>query len=254
MGYRSVCGLLALGLAAVAAPVVAGTVRLAVAANFQPVVDELVGPFERASGHRLLVTGGSTGKLAAQIEQGAPFDVLLAADAARPERLEQQGLAVAGSRFTYARGRLVLWSATRGQRLGAHTLRSAAFAHLAIADPVAAPYGAAAIEVLSKLGLSQRLAPKLVRGESIGQTYAFVASGAAEVGFVALSQVVRDEKGSRWLVPEELHAPIEQQAVLLAHAADAGAARSFLAFLRGSDARRVVHGFGYEVPEAAPGH
>lgn len=253
---RGVCGFLAL---AFAGPLAAGTVRVAVAANFQPVVDQLAPAFERASGHRLVVTGGSTGKLAAQIEQGAPFDVLLAADAARPLRLEQQGLVVAGSRFTYARGRLVLWSATAGQKLGPETLRRASFSHLAIADPVAAPYGAAAIDVLGKLGLYSRLAPRLVRGESIGQAYAFVASGAAELGLVALSQVVQDDQGgkpsgSRWLVPAALHAPIEQQAVLLARAADGEASRAFLAFLRAPEARGVIRSFGYELPGGAPGH
>lgn len=246
--HRRVCGFLALALAG-AMPVTAGSVRVAVAANFQPVVDRLAPAFDRASGHRLVVTGGSTGKLAAQIEQGAPFDVFLAADAARPLRLEQQGLAVAGSRFTYARGRLVLWSATPGQKLGPETLRRAAFAHLAIADPVAAPYGAAAVDVLVELGLYSRLAPKLVRGESIGQTYAFVASGAAELGFVALSQVMDDGKGSRWIVPAALHAPVDQQAVLLARAADGEAARAFLAFLRAPEARRVIQSFGYELPK-----
>jgi molybdate transport system substrate-binding protein len=224
------------------------TVRVAVAANFEPVVRALEPSFTAHTGHTLAITSGATGKLATQIEQGAPFDVLLAADAERPRRLEEQGIAVRGSRFTYARGRLVLWSPQAGQHLGPETLRAARFAHLAVADPVAAPYGAAAVDVLTHLGLYHALQPKLVRGESIGQTYAFVASGAAELGFVALSQVAEQARGSRWEVPETLHEPIDQQAVLLANTDEPVAARAFLEMLRSPEARAVIRRFGYGLP------
>jgi molybdate transport system substrate-binding protein len=231
-----------------ATPAVAATVRVAVAANFAPVLEEIAPAFAAASGHRLLVSTGSTGKLAAQVEQGAPFDVLLAGDAERPLHLVRGGHALAASRFTYARGRLVLWSARAGRRLGPQTLRRGDFAHLAIASPQAAPYGAAALEAMRRLGVLARLEPKLVRGESIGQTFSFVASGAAELGFVARSQLADGEQGTRWLVPASLHAPIEQQAVLLVRTTEPAAARSFLAWLRGGDARRTIERFGYELP------
>jgi molybdate transport system substrate-binding protein len=241
----------ALPVVAAASPVSAATIRVAVAANFQPALQALAGPFRASSGHELLMSAGSSGKLAAQVEQGAPFDVFLSADDERPRHLVERGLAVGASRFTYARGRLVLWSAREGWTLGPEVLRGGDFHHLAIASPEAAPYGAAALEVLDRLGALRRVEPRLVRGESIGQTFAFVASGAAEIGFVALSQLEgppRPAAGSRWLVPAELHAPIEQQAVLLTAAAEPAAARAFLAFLSGPEALRVLTAFGYEPP------
>ena len=240
----------ALGSAGSAA---AATVRVAVAANFQQPVEALAEPFRSATGHELAISAGSSGKLAAQIEQGAPFDVFLSADAERPAHLIARGAAVAGSRFTYARGRLVLWSARPGLALGPDFLRAGGFRHLAVANPRAAPYGAAALEVLARLGLRERLDAKLVRGESIGQTWTFVASAAAELGFVARSQVDGGAAqelrgGSFWVVPAELHTPIEQQAVLLAGAAQSAAARAFLTYLRGAEARRAIVAFGYEAP------
>lgn len=244
---RRLAGLLLAG--ALAGDVAHGAVvRLAVAANFAPVVAALADPYRAETGHELRTTAGATGKLAAQIEQGAPFDVFLAADAERPRQLEERGVAVRGSRFTYAWGRLVLWSAQPGQKLGPQTLRAGRFAHLAIADPVAAPYGLAAIDVMTRLGLYAALSPKLVRGESIGQTYAFVRSGAADLGFVAQSQLLDGVQGSRWLVPGAMHRPIEQQAVLLRESADANAAGAFLDFLRGAQARAIIRRFGYELP------
>jgi molybdate transport system substrate-binding protein len=241
-------GVVAALLVAGAAPGAAATLRVAVTASFQPALAAVAPRFTTATGHRLLVSAGSTGKLAAQVEQGAPFDVLLAADAERPRLLVSRGHAVAATRFTYARGRLVLWSARPGLRLGPDTLRRGAFGRLAIASPRAAPYGAAALEALGRLGVSPRLGARLVYGESVGQTFSFVASGAADLGFVALSQVVGREDGSRWLVPASLHSPIEHQAVLLSGAREPEAARALLRWLRGSEARAVIAGFGYAPP------
>jgi molybdate transport system substrate-binding protein len=223
---------------------------IAVAANFLEVVERLEGSFERESGHSVTLVGGSTGKLYAQIANGAPFDVFLAADQERPERLEREGLAVAGSRFTYAVGRLVLWSREPG-RLGsdgAATLKKGEFRMLAIANPALAPYGAAAQETLEALGLWEHLQGRIVMGETIGQAHALVASGNAELGFVALSSVLspqNESKGSRWDVPSHLHAPIRQDAVLLARAAGNSAARGFLDFLRTDQAKGVIESYGY---------
>jgi molybdate transport system substrate-binding protein len=248
--HRRLRGGVAVAMLALAGcgPATAATVRVAVAANFQPVLAELAPRFAAAGEHDLLVSAGPTGKLSAQVEQGAPFDVLLAADAERPRQLVARGHAVRGSRFTYARGRLVLWSARQGWQLGPPALRAGDFAHLAIANPESAPYGAAALEVLLALDLHQPLARKLVRGESVGQTFAFVDSGAAELGFLALSQVVDRAGGSRWLVPATLHSPIEQQAVLLTRAGEPEAARAFLRWLGEREAREVIRRFGYELP------
>lgn len=200
----------------------------------------------------MTVVAGSSGKLYAQIANGAPFDVFLSADQERPGRLEKEGLAVAGSRFTYATGRLTLWSAEPGRvgRDGAATLRRGEFRRLAIANPALAPYGAAAKQALEKLGLWDRFKDRIVMGETIGQAHAMVASGNAELGFVALSSVLSprtETKGSRWDVPGDLHAPIRQDAVLLSRAAGNPAARGFLAFLRSEKARGLIESFGYSI-------
>lgn len=229
------------------APARADEVRVAVAANFAPVLSQLAAPFAAATGHRLLISGGSSGKLYAQIVQGAPFDVLLSADAERPRRLEAQGQAVAGSRFTYARGRLVLWSAKPGlvDDRG-EVLRRGEFKRLALANPRIAPYGAAARDVLQALGLWEALRTRVVQGEDIGQTFQFVRTGNAKLGFVAWAQVkAQGEKGSFWLVPETLHRPIEQQAVLLARARYNKAARAFVDFLHTKPAREIIKRAGY---------
>lgn len=228
-------------------PARADDVRVAVAANFAPVVAQLTAPFAEATGHRLLISGGSSGKLYAQIAQGAPFDVLLSADAERPRRLEAQGLAVAGSRFTYARGRLVLWSPKPGvvDDRG-EVLQRGEFKRLALANPRIAPYGAAAQDVLQALGLWEALRARFVQGEDIGQAFQFVHTGNAELGFVAWAQVkAQGQTGSFWLVPETLHRPIEQQAVLLTRAGDSQAAQAFLDFLRSKPAREIIARAGY---------
>ena len=204
-GARSFFWLLLLGLSVAHAE----TVQVAVAANFAAPLKALTRDFEIESGHKLLMSAGATGKLFAQIKSGAPFDVLLAADSASPARLIQDVQAVASSRFTYATGRLVLWSAdAQGVDAQGEVLKTGHFKHLAIAAPKLAPYGAAAVQTLTALGLLGALTPRLVQGESIGQTYSFVATGNAELGFVALSQVVDNGKlrqGSGWIVPTPLH-------------------------------------------------
>jgi molybdate transport system substrate-binding protein len=225
---------------------------VAVAANFSEVVERLGKDFEGASGHELVFVFGSTGKLYAQIGNGAPFDVFLAADQERPELLEKEGLAVAGSRFTYAAGRLTLWSAEprRIGEDGAAVLRAGEFRLLAIANSDLAPYGAAAKQTLESLELWQGLEGKIVTGETIGQAHAMVASGNAELGFVALSYVLSPRNqtpGSRWDVPRELHSPIRQDAVLLSRAAGNPAARGFLDYLRTAEVKAVIETYGYGV-------
>ena len=232
----------------------AGEVTLAVAANFTDATRDLVKRFERTTGHGAKVSYGSTGKLYAQITHGAPFELFLAADVARPERAEAEGLAVAGSRFTYARGRLALWSPrddafNDGEAYLKEGALSGDLGRLALANPKTAPYGAAAWEVMQWLGVSMALRPKLVRGDSIAQAFQFVASGNTDAGFVALSQVKawRGESGSLWIVPEAYHTPIAQQAVLLERGRENPAAHAFLDFLRGPEAREVIRGYGYGI-------
>jgi molybdate transport system substrate-binding protein len=227
----------------------AAEVSVAVAANFAVPMQKIAAAFERDTGHRALLAFGSTGRFHAQIRNGAPFQVLLAADAQTPARLEQERLAVPGSRFTYATGRLVLWSATPGlvDERG-DVLRNPGRGKIAIADPKLAPYGAAALEVIRRLGLEASLQPRLVQGESIGQAYQFVSTGNAPLGFVALSQVMdhgRIPAGSAWIVPQELHAPIRQDAVLLAAGKDNLAAAALLAYLRSDAVRTIVVAHGY---------
>ena len=230
----------------------ADEVRVAVAANFATPLKTLAAEFEKESGHTLALSAGASGKLYAQIKSGAPFDVFLSADDETPARLEKEGDAVSGSRFTYAVGRLVLWSAQPNtvDAQGA-VLKTGNFKHLALAAPHLAPYGAAAVQTLTQLGLLAALQPRFVQGESIGQTYSFVGSGNAELGFVALSQVFengRINQGSGWIVPASLHEPLRQDAVLLTRSRDKAAARALLAFLQGSKARGLIRAFGYEAP------
>ena len=225
-------------------------VHVAVAANFAAPMKRLAADFEQGSGHKLLLSFGATGKFVAQIRNGAPFDVLLAADSASVQQLAQEQLVLAGTPFTYATGRLMLWSA-QGALVDAkgEVLKRQGFAHLAVAAPQLAPYGAAAMQTLTRLGLAEVLAPKLVQGESIAQTYSFVASGNAELGFVALSQVWENGaliKGSGWLVPATLHDPLRQQAALLSRAANHPGARALLQFLKTEAAKAVIRSFGYE--------
>jgi molybdate transport system substrate-binding protein len=232
--------------AAIAAPAFAAETQVAVAANFTEPAKEIAAAFAQATGHKASLSFGASGQFYAQIAHGAPYEVLLSADADRPEQAEKAGLGVAGTRFTYAVGRLVLYSKTPGLA-GPGALAAGRFEKLAIADPAAAPYGAAAVQTMRHLGLYDRLKPKLVTGASIAQAYQFVATGAAELGFVALSQVIAEPGGSRWVVPEADHAPIEQQAILLAPGRDNVAAKAFLAFLKGPKAKAIIRRYGYEV-------
>ncbi len=224
----------------------AAETTVAVAANFTAAAEEIGKAFETATGHDVTFTSGSTGQLFTQIGQGAPFDVFLAADQARPERAGAEGLADPATRFTYATGKLVLWSATPGLvDAGPAVLATPAVAHLAIANPATAPYGAAAVETIAALGLTDALAPKLVEGKSITQTYQFAVTGNAEAGFVALAQLAGQDDGSAWPVPEELYAPIRQDAVLLSRGAGNAAAEAFIAFLKGPEAQAIIEGYGY---------
>lgn len=227
----------------------AATVQVAVAANMAAPMQEIAAGFQAATGHRAVLALGSTGKLYAQVRHGAQFQVLVAADQETPARLEQEGLAARGSRFTYATGRLVLWSADAAavDAQGA-VLRQPPRGKLALADPRVAPYGAAAVATLTRLGVLQAWQPHLVQGESVGQAFQFAASGNARFGFVALSQVMaqgRIARGSAWIVPAQLHAPLQQDAVLLAPGAAAPAAKALLDYLRSDAARAVLRGYGY---------
>jgi molybdate transport system substrate-binding protein len=229
----------------------AGEVQVAVAANFAGPMDKLAEQFQKDTGHKAVVASGATGKFYAQIRNGAPFEVLLSADDETPARLEAEGQVVAKSRFTYAVGRLVLWSAKANyvDATGA-VLKTGAFTHLAIANPKTAPYGAAAVAVIDKLGLTARLQPRLVQGENIAQAFQFASTGNAELGFVAQAQVWRDAKftaGSGWIVPATMHAPIRQDAALLTRGAKNPAAQALLDYLRTDKAKALIRAYGYEV-------
>ena len=246
MGAALVLALLAAAFAA--APAQAADVQVAVAANFTEPAKEIAAAFKARTGRSVTLVFGSSGQFYAQITQGAPFEVFLSADVERPRKAEQEGLAVPGTRFTYAVGRLVLYSRDPGlvDPAGAILARGR-FEKLAIADPAAAPYGVAAIQTLRTLRLYDRLKPKIVQGASIAQAYQYVATNAAELGFVALSQVAGEHGGSRWLVPAGDHAPIDQQAVLLYAGDRDPTARAFLAFLRSATAVAIIRRYGYEV-------
>lgn len=242
----AVAVVLALG----AAPAVAGEARVAVAANFLLVAEAMAADF--AGEHRVTLSSGATGALYAQIRQGAPFDVFLAADRERPALALAEGLAVAGSDFTYATGALVLYSAEAGRVRGAETLAGDDFTRIALANPATAPYGQAALAVLRNLGRLDALRPRLVFGNSIAQAYQFVATGNAELGFVAASQVITEEGGSRWPVPADLHPLIAQDAVLLRRGADNAAAVAFLDYLASARAHAISARFGYGPGERRP--
>lgn len=227
-------------------------VHVAVASNFSIPMKAIAAQFEQESGHKVVTSSGATGKFYAQIRNGAPFELLLAADDKIPAKLEAEGLGVAGSRFTYAIGRLVLWSArpdfVDGQ---GEALKKAAFGQLAIANPRLAPYGAAAVEAMKALGVFAAVERKLVIGENIAQTYQFVHAGNAALGFVAMSQVFEDgrlKSGSGWVVPSRLHQPIRQDALLLQKGKDNPAARELAKFLKDDKARSAIRRYGYEVP------
>ena len=236
---------------ALSAAAQAEVVQIAVAANFTAPARALAEIFARTTGHEAKLSFGATGAFYTQIKNGAPFDILLAADDERPIRLEKEGDTVHGSRFTYAIGQLVLWSAKPGLVDGeGAVLKGGNFNKIAIANPKLAPYGAAAVETMDKLGLAAALTPKLVTGESIGQTYNFIATGNAELGFVALAQVLDGGKlksGSMWVVPAKYHAPIIQDAVILKRAAANPAAKAWMALMRSPNTQDFIRSYGYEV-------
>ena len=229
----------------------AAQAQVAVAANFAEPIKAIASVLQKTTGHTLKISVGATGGLYAQIRNGAPFDVLLSADTHAPAQLEADGLAQPGSRFTYATGKLVLWSADAAKVDGqGAVLKTGGFRKLAIANPKTAPYGAASMEVMDKLGLTAALTPKLVQGESIGQTYNFAYTGNAEIAFVAMSQVLeggRLKGGSMWVVPQSLYAPIQQDAVLLKRAARNEAALALMKLLQSPNIKDLIRSYGYGI-------
>ena len=244
------------GLAAVialvtAAAVHADEVQVAVAANFTAPIQAIAADFEKDTGHKLIAAYGATGQFYTQIKNGAPFEVFLSADDTTPQKLETEGDTVKGSRFTYAVGTLALWSAKEGYvDAKGDVLKQNAFKHLSIANPKAAPYGLAATQVLAKEGLTEKLKDKLVEGQNITQAYQFVSTGNAELGFVALSQIYKDGKvsnGSAWIVPEVMHDPIRQDAVILKKGESNPAAKALADYLKGPKATAIIKSYGYHL-------
>ena len=225
----------------------AASTNVAVAANFTEAAKEIAAAFKAKTGDEAVLSFGASGQFYTQIKQDAPFEILLSADDARPKKLVEEGIGVADSRFTYAVGKLVLWSKSADLVKGEETLAGSSFAKLAIANPTAAPYGATAIETLKALKLYDALQSKVVEGENISQAFQFVNTGNAELGFVALSQLAKVTSGSRWLVPQNLYSPILQDAVLLKKGAANEAATAFLAFIKGPEARAIIEKYGYAV-------
>ena len=232
-------------------PAMAEEVTVAVAANFTAPMKQIAADFEKATGHKVLLSFGASGKFYAQIKNGAPFQLFLSADDEKPAQLEKDGLTVPGSRFTYAVGTLVLWSAKPGfVDPKGEVLSKGTFNKLSIANPKLAPYGTAAIEVLTKQGLLAAVQPKLVQGENISQAYQFVSTGNADLGFVALSQVMQDGRissGSAWVVPDNLHSPIRQDAVLLLKGKGNQAAEGLANYLKTDKVKAVIRTYGYGI-------
>ncbi|WP_342247268.1 molybdate ABC transporter substrate-binding protein [Pseudomonas sp. OTU5201] len=229
----------------------AAEVQVAVAANFTAPIQAIAKDFEKDTGHKLVAAYGATGQFYTQIKNGAPFEVFLSADDTTPAKLEKEGESMPGSRFTYAIGTLVLWSAQDGYvDAQGDVLKTGQYKHLSIANPKTAPYGLAATQVLEKLGLTKTVAPKLVEGQNITQALQFVSSGNAELGFVALSQVYKDGKitsGSAWIVPAEMHEPIRQDALILKKGETNPAAKALVDYLKGPKAAEVIKSYGYQL-------
>jgi molybdate transport system substrate-binding protein len=227
------------------APADAAQTHVAVAANFIEPAREIAALFQQKTGHEAILISGASGAFFGQITHGAPFEVFLSADEERPRLAVEQGFAVPESRFTYAIGKLVLWSRVVDVTNGEAALKAGEFRRLSIANPVGAPYGAAAVETMKALGVFDALQPKIVQGSSIAQAFQFIDTRNAEVGFVALAQLYGNTNGTRWLVPENLHSPILQDAVLLKNGANDEASKAFLAFLKGPESREIIERFGY---------
>ncbi len=229
----------------------AAEVQVAVAANFAAPIRAIAKDFEKDTGHKLIAAYGATGQFYTQIKNGAPFEVFLSADDTTPAKLEKEGDAAPGSRFTYAIGTLVLWSAQDGYvDAQGDVLKNGQYKHLSIANPNAAPYGLAATQVLDKLGLTATVKPRLVEGQNITQALQFVSSGNAELGFVALSQVYKDGKitsGSAWIVPADMHEPIRQDALILKKGESNPAAKALVDYLKGPKAAEVIKSYGYRL-------
>ncbi|NBF15217.1 molybdate ABC transporter substrate-binding protein [Pseudomonas sp. Fl4BN2] len=229
----------------------ADEVQVAVAANFTAPIQAIASDFEKDTGHKLIAAYGATGQFYTQIKNGAPFEVFLAADDSTPEKLEKEGDIVPGSRFTYAIGTLALWSAKDGYVDDAgKVLEKNQFKHLSIANPKAAPYGLAATQVLAKQGLTDKVKDKIVEGQNITQAYQFVSTGNAELGFVALSQIFKDGKvshGSAWIIPESMHDPIKQDAVILKKGENNPAAKALTEYLKGPKAEAIIKSYGYQL-------
>ncbi|MHC8286888.1 molybdate ABC transporter substrate-binding protein [Pseudomonas sp. XS1P51] len=241
--------LVCIGFVLISTLVQAEQVQVAVAANFTEPMRKIAEQFEKDTGNQAVLIFGATGKFYTQITEGAPFEVFLAADDTTPARLESEKAGVQGSRFTYAIGKLVLWSATPGYvDAKGEVLKKGDFKHLSIANPKAAPYGAAAMQTLDKLGLTQQVESKIVTGESISQAYQFIATGNSELGFVALSQVTENGKlvsGSDWLVPDDLYKPIRQDAQILTKGESNPAAKALIDYLKGPKATAIIRSYGY---------
>ncbi|MFT3734303.1 MAG: molybdate ABC transporter substrate-binding protein [Rhodocyclaceae bacterium] len=239
-----------LALVGLVSPAFADEVKVAVAANFSAPIQKIAPDFEKDTGHKLVISTGATGAFYAQIKNGAPFEVFLSADDETPAKLEAEGAGIKGSRFTYAVGKLVLWSARPGYVDGkGEVLTKGDFAKISIANPKTAPYGAAGIEVMKKLGVLETLQPKIVQGENISQAFQFVSTGNAELGFVALSQVWQDgalKSGSAWIVPQADYTQIKQDAILLSPGAGKPAADALLKYLKSDKARAAIKSYGYE--------
>jgi molybdate transport system substrate-binding protein len=246
----SLVALAVIGASVFGPPAAAAEINVAVAANFTEAAKEIAAAFERKSGNKVVLSFGSSGQFYTQITQDAPFQVFLSADQERPEKAVADGYAVTGSRLTYAVGKLVLWSRDANLVKGESTLTQGNFSKIAIANPTAAPYGAAAIETMKALNVYDRLQFKIVQGNNIAQTFQFIDTGNAELGFVALSQIIERNAGSRWVVSGNLYSPIKQDAVLLKKAANVDAAKAFLEFLKGPEAAAIEAKFGYGTPES----
>jgi molybdate transport system substrate-binding protein len=242
MWFRALCVLII--ALAVGVPVRAEQIYVAVAANFTEPAKEIAQAFEKKSGHKLILSFGSTGQFYNQITQGAPFQVFLAADRETPKKAVENGFAIGGSQFTYATGKIVLYSERPDFVRGESTLHEANFQKIAIANPMTAPYGAAAVQAMKALGVYDGLKGKIVQGNNIAQTFQFVTTDSAELGFVALSQVIERKGGSRWVVPNSLYSPIQQDVALLKNGANSDAARSFISFLREPEAVTIIERFG----------
>lgn len=244
---RTLRQLVSLSLLCLSLPALAEQVQVAVAANFLAPMQAIASQFKAATGHEAVVVSGSTGKLFAQVQNGAPFEVFISADSKTPKKLAATGLALADTQFTYAKGKLALWS-PKADAVKDESALKGDFAHLAVANPKTAPYGAATMEVLAKLGLTDTVSGKIVEGENIGQTFQYVATGNAELGFVALSQIYKDgklSKGSAWVVPAEYYSPLTQDAILLKKGENNPAASALLTFLQGDQAKTIIQQYGY---------